>query len=108
MLSLINEEERIQATGGQEIPDEAGPQEIKDGLGDEKSIDRNEELTNYMFFSNLKVIKEKAEMILKMDKFEIDKMLNDGHGWAVDHIATSKDDVEEVYDWISSKKENNV
>ena len=32
-----------------------------------------------------------------MDKNEVDKILSDGHGWATDHIATSKDDVEEVF-----------
>ena len=32
-------------------------------------------------------------------------MIEDGHDWAADHIATSKDDVEEVYNWIKSNVE---
>lgn len=57
-------------------------------------------IKNYMFYSNLKNIKEKVEKLLQMDPNKIDQMLEDGHDWASDHIATSKDDVEEVYNWI--------
>ncbi len=65
----------------------------------------NGELKHYMFFSNLKVIKEKVEELLNMDLNKIDQMIEDGHDWAADHIATSKDDVEEVYNWIKSNVE---
>jgi len=51
---------------------------------------------NYMFFQNLKTIKKMVDAMLQMDPAQVDQMLSDGHGWAVDHIATSKDDVEEV------------
>ena len=61
------------------------------------------ELKNYMFFSNLKNIKEKVDKLLQMDPKKIDQMLEDGHDWASDHISTSKDDVEEVYSWISGE-----
>jgi len=37
-----------------------------------------------------------------MDHSMVDSTLTDGHGWAVDHIATSKDDVEEVYGFLKS------
>jgi hypothetical protein len=37
-----------------------------------------------------------------MDSSMVDSKLTDGHGWAVDHIATSKDDVEEVYGFLKS------
>ena len=65
----------------------------------------NGDLKHYMIFSNLKVIKEKAEELLSMDLSKIDQMIEDGHDWASDHIATSKDDVEEVYNWIKSNIE---
>ena len=39
-----------------------------------------------------------------MEKDKVDQILNDGHGWAVDHIATSKDDVEEVYNFLNNYK----
>jgi len=60
---------------------------------------------NYMFFSNLKQIKSQCEEMLAMDKNEVDKMLSDGHNWALDHISTSKDDVEEVYNWLKNRGE---
>lgn len=60
------------------------------------------EIKHYMFFSNLHTIKERVDKLLSMDKKKIDKMLDEGHDWASEHIATSKDDVEEVYNWISS------
>jgi len=31
-------------------------------------------------------------------------MLADGHDWANDHISTSRDDVEEVYNWITGNR----
>jgi hypothetical protein len=59
-----------------------------------------------MFFSNLKMIKEKAEAILSMDPIEVDSMLEDGHDWASDHISTSRDDVEEVYNWLAGEMQD--
>jgi hypothetical protein len=58
---------------------------------------------NYMFFQNLKTIKEAAEEMLAMDPNMVDMILSNGHDWANDHIATSKDDVEEVHNFLKSK-----
>lgn len=58
---------------------------------------------NYMFFGNISNIKRMCDEILEMDTKVIDDILIDGHGWATDHIATSKDDVTEVYDFLKSK-----
>jgi hypothetical protein len=66
-------------------------------------MDMNEgdhDTQNYMFFANISNIKRMCEEIMQMDKMEVDRMLSDGHGWATDHIATSKDDVEEVYNFL--------
>jgi len=62
------------------------------------------EIKHYMFFSNLKVIKDRVEKLLQMDPHELDAMIENGHDWASDHIATSKDDVEEVYNWIMGEE----
>jgi hypothetical protein len=62
------------------------------------------EVKHYMFFSSLKSMKEKIDAMLAMDAGEVDRMLDDGHDWASDHIATSKDDVEEVYNWLAGEK----
>jgi hypothetical protein len=61
------------------------------------------ELKHYMFFSNLKSIKRAVDEMLAMDPHEVDAMLADGHDWAADHIATSKDDVEEVFGWLRGR-----
>jgi hypothetical protein len=60
------------------------------------------ESNNYMFWSNLKTICHAVEEILLMDYDKVDSILSDGHGWALDHIATSADDVEEVYHFLDS------
>ena len=57
---------------------------------------------NYMFFANISNIKRMCEEMLEMDPSKVDSLLSDGHGWATDHIATSKDDVEEVYGFLKS------
>jgi hypothetical protein len=65
------------------------------------SLNENSETSNYMFFGNLKTIKRLVDSMLEMDKAKVDAMLSDGHNWAVDHIATSKDDVEEVFNFLA-------
>jgi hypothetical protein len=67
---------------------------------DENLEEGKHDTVNYMFFSNLKQIHKMAEKILSMDKKQVDEMLTDGHAWAVDHVSTSKDDVEEVYNFL--------
>lgn len=67
-----------------------------------KGIKEHQETQNYMFFANLQTIKRLIDGILEMDKNEVDRILTDGHGWALDHIATSKDDVEEVFNFLAS------
>jgi len=66
----------------------------------------HEESENYMFFANVSNIKRMCEEILEMDSSMVDTLLSDGHGWATDHIATSKDDVEEVYGFLKSSMDN--
>ena len=42
--------------------------------------------------------------MLELDEKMVDGILASGHDWAEDHIATSKDDVEEVYNFLMTKK----
>lgn len=65
-----------------------------------EEIDSDSESPNYMFWQNLKTIHHAAGELLGMDKSKVDEMIANGHAWAVDHIATSSDDVEEVYHFI--------
>jgi len=55
---------------------------------------------NYMFFGNLHTIKRHIEALLELDPAQVDNILSNGHAWADDHIATSKDDIEEVFNFL--------
>ena len=39
--------------------------------------------------------------MLEMDEAKVDSILSNGHNWALDHITTSKDDVEEVFNFLA-------
>lgn len=60
---------------------------------------------NYMFFQNLQTIHHAVGELLKMDKAQLDMLLNE-HDWASDHITSAADDVEEVYHFIESQNKN--
>lgn len=72
-------------------------------INEEIDHDSQHETENYMFFGNLETIKRLCETLLEMDPIEVDKILKSGHSWAVDHIATSKDDIEEVFNFIKNE-----
>ena len=59
-----------------------------------RNLSEGSENKNYMFFQNLKTIRDAADAILNMNESMVDMILSNGHDWASDHIATSKDDVE--------------
>jgi hypothetical protein len=58
----------------------------------------------YMFFQNLETIKKEVEDMLRLDPKMVDAILANGHDWAADHIATSKDDIEEVHNFLMSNR----
>jgi len=60
-------------------------------------------IKHYMFFKNLKTLHRLTHKMLEMNKHQIDQMLHE-HDWASDHVATSKDDIEEVFNWIMGSK----
>jgi hypothetical protein len=60
---------------------------------------------NYMIRENLLTIKRKVESLLEIEEDKIDSLLKD-HPWAVDHISTSKDDIEEVCNFIHNNIEH--
>jgi hypothetical protein len=62
-----------------------------------------EELSRYMFFQNLKSIKMMVDEMLEMDEKMVNDILLDGHSWAEDHITTSKDDIEEVHNFLTAR-----
>jgi hypothetical protein len=70
-----------------------------------KNVIREQEETNYMFFSNLEQIKRQCELLLSFDKQMIEDLLNNGHDWADDHITVSKENLDQVFDFIMNEKE---
>ena len=59
--------------------------------------------TNYMFHGNLETIKRIIDEMVQMDPEQVSQILNDGHEWAEDHVATSLDDIQEVYNFLKSR-----
>ena len=58
------------------------------------------ESNSYMFFNNLQTIKRSIDQLLQMDEAQVEELLRNGHDWASDHIATSKDDITEVTEFF--------
>ena len=54
----------------------------------------------YMFFSNLEQIKRQCEILLEKDRGMIEEILDNGHDWAQDHIAESKNNMDQVFDFM--------
>jgi hypothetical protein len=68
-----------------------------------KVIREEHESSRYMFFSNLEQMKRQCEMLLDMDKEEIESILEHGHDWAQDHIAEAKNNMDQVFDFIMNE-----
>ena len=66
------------------------------------NISEGSETKNYMFFSDLKTIKRLVDELLSMDESKLDEILEE-HNWALEHVATSKDDIEEVFNFFAGK-----
>lgn len=73
-----------------------------------KKVLQEQEVADYMFFSNLQQIQRQCEILLEMDKQQIDEILNDGgHDWADDHVTEAKTNMDQVFDFLmnETKKE---
>ena len=57
----------------------------------------------YMFASNLKQMCRQAELMLQQDAKEVEKLLDDGHDWAQDHVAVAKENLDQVFDFMMNK-----
>ena len=68
-----------------------------------KENDYAVESNNYMFWQNLKTIIDATNNLLKMNHDKVDSILSNGHGWALDHLATSADDIEEVFHFLDTE-----
>lgn len=73
-----------------------------------KKVLKEQEVADYMFFSNLQQIKRQCEMILELDPQQVDEIINQGgHDWADDHITEAKTNMDQVFDFLmnETKKE---
>jgi hypothetical protein len=74
----------------------------------EQPVDNSPELNNdmtdrYMFFSNLEQIHRQTGFLLEQNKEEIHDILEGGHDWAQDHIATAKESIDQVFDFLMNE-----
>jgi hypothetical protein len=80
---------------------------------DEDTLFEQEEPENdrYMFFSNLEQIHRQMGILLEKDPEMIHSILENGHDWAQDHIATAKESIDQVFDFIMNEEkgdDNNI
>lgn len=61
------------------------------------------ETENYMVRGNLETMHRLLTIMLAMDPEEMDALIKNGHDWAEDHIASAKDDLEEVADFFMNE-----
>ena len=73
---------------------------------DEDNLFEQEEPENdrYMFFSNLQQIHRQMGILLEKDPEMIHSILENGHDWAQDHIATAKESIDQVFDFIMNEE----
>ena len=64
---------------------------------------QEQESERYMFFSNLEQMKRQCEILLDLDKSQIESILDNGHDWAQDHISESKNNMDQVFDFLMNE-----
>ena len=84
---------------------EKGGKEVPNCVPVNENHEMGGESLNYMFWQNLKTIHHASGELLEMNQQQIDEMCANGHAWAVDHISSSADDVEEVYHFFEANIE---
>jgi hypothetical protein len=67
-----------------------------------KSI-KEQETDRYMFFSNLEQIHRQTALLLELDENQLHDILENGHDWAQDHIATAKESIDQVFDFFMNE-----
>jgi len=64
-----------------------------------------EKSQRYMFFSNLEQMRRQCEILLDMDQDMVESILDNGHDWAQDHISESKNNMDQVFDFLMNETE---
>ena len=68
-----------------------------------KRVLQEQKNERYMFFSNLEQMKRQCEMLLDLDKSQIENILDNGHDWAQDHISEAKNNMDQVFDFLMNE-----
>ena len=71
-----------------------------------KKLIKEEESSNnerYMFFSNLEQIQRQAGLLLDLNHDQVVEILDNGHDWAQDHIATAKESIDQAFDFLMNE-----
>ena len=63
-----------------------------------------QQVENYMFFSNLKQMMRQCKLLLELDPQMVDEILQNGHDWADDHVTEAKTNMDQVFDFIMNEK----
>jgi hypothetical protein len=69
-----------------------------------KKVVNEQENDRYMFFSNLQQIHRQTGILLERNQDEIHQVLDNGHDWAQDHIATAKESIDQVFDFLMNEE----
>ena len=70
-----------------------------------KKVVEEQAMDRYMFWNNLEQIHRQTALLLDQNKDEIHNILENGHDWAQDHIATAKESIDQVFDFIMNEEE---
>jgi L-lactate utilization protein LutC len=68
-----------------------------------KKILSEQESERYMFFSNLEQMRRQCDLLLDLDRDMVEEILSNGHDWAQDHIAESKNNLDQVFDFLMNE-----
>jgi len=68
-----------------------------------RKVIKEEESQRYMFFSNLEQIQRQMGLLLDLNHDQVNEILENGHDWAQDHIATAKESIDQVFDLLMNE-----
>lgn len=68
-----------------------------------KLVENHETSGNYMVKANLERIKKQVDSLLQLD----DSILENIEPWAIDHLTTSADDIQEVFNHLDTTESKN-
>ena len=68
-----------------------------------KRVLSEQESQRYMFFSNLEQMRRQCDLLLDLDHDMVESILDNGHDGAQDHIAESKNNLDQVFDFLMNE-----